>query len=198
MSNPTQPTVQAIPELNPCPHCGGEAEYTARGDVAVYAVCSTCGACSSDSGDAFEAADKWNRRPAAVVDAHNPHGMLFDEWLTLRNWMADPARRPARDVFAEGVVREAAYAFESAHWEYMTPKPDIHIEPHHRESILKALLHSRIELLAGSFAHREHAVLYGIKGLNDYTNAELVASANEAGFADAAPSPTSPDDSGVS
>lgn len=197
MSNPNQYTVKAIPDLAPCPHCGGEAEYVSHGDY-VHALCGACGACSSDSDDAFEAAGKWNRRLDTLAGTPVDQGMHADEWLALRNWMADPGRRPARDVFAEGVTREAAYAFVSAYWEYMAPRPDAPMEPHHREHITKALLRSRIELLASSFAHIEHAVLYGIKGLNDYTNAELVASANEAGFADAAPSPTAPADSGVS
>lgn len=37
-----------------------------------------------------------------------------DEWIRLRDWMADPARRPANSAFTAGPARDAATAFESA------------------------------------------------------------------------------------
>lgn len=37
-----------------------------------------------------------------------------DEWMRLRDWMADPARKPANSAFTSGAVRDAATAFESA------------------------------------------------------------------------------------
>lgn len=48
--------------LNPCPFCGGEAEFEARRDLSARAVCVSCGARSRISSTSEAAVAAWNTR----------------------------------------------------------------------------------------------------------------------------------------
>ncbi len=55
-----------MPELAPCPFCGGEALYLTNATplaMRVVASCSDCGVSSDTSKTHRGAAKKWNRRP---------------------------------------------------------------------------------------------------------------------------------------
>jgi hypothetical protein len=43
-----------------------------------------------------------------------PDNITASEWKRLRDWFADPQRKPANTAFTAGAARDAATAFESA------------------------------------------------------------------------------------
>jgi hypothetical protein len=43
-----------------------------------------------------------------------PDALSGNEWLKLRDWFADPARKRATSAFTAGAARDAATAFEAA------------------------------------------------------------------------------------
>lgn len=117
------------PNLEPCPFCGGEAAMNTvrtscketirlNGQDTFHGVnCVSCGASTNGLlGDISPeaAVERWNKRVPSSANTPAYQSLSADDFVRLRDWMADKNRSKASIAFTAGPAREAAYAFESA------------------------------------------------------------------------------------
>lgn len=112
-----------------CKECGMPVE---QGEYHPYAACLMFKACGNSEivqanldavvfhGIEIGEANKEDEIERLRTDlehlSHAPtfQSMSVEDWIRLRDWMADPDRRKANSAFTAGPAREAAYAFEMA------------------------------------------------------------------------------------